>query len=65
MHKALNNDAFHSFEFWSFSIVSNFVLRYSDFRIFKVDDLVKSHKIDGTEKSSRCKARESLGMRRT
>ena len=29
------------------------------------DELVKSHKLDGTVKSSRCKARESLGMRRT
>jgi hypothetical protein len=32
---------------------------------FKVDEFVKSHKLDGTIKSSRCKARESLGMRRT
>jgi len=31
----------------------------------KTDGLVKSHKSDGTVKSSRCKARESLGMRRT
>ena len=31
----------------------------------KVDGLVKSHRSDGTVKSSRCKARESLGMRRT
>ena len=31
----------------------------------KLDGLVKSHKSDGTVKSSRCKARESLGMRRT
>ena len=30
-----------------------------------LDGLVKSHKSDGTVKSSRCKARESLGMRRT
>jgi hypothetical protein len=30
-----------------------------------MDDLVKSHKGDGTVKSCRCKARESLGMRRT
>jgi hypothetical protein len=29
------------------------------------DGPVKSHKSDGTVKSSRCKARESLGMRRT
>jgi len=29
------------------------------------DGLVKSHKSDGTVKSSRRKARESLGMRRT
>ena len=29
------------------------------------DDLVKSQKSDGTVKTSRCKARESLGMRRT
>jgi hypothetical protein len=29
----------------------------------KFDGLVKSHKSDGTVKSSRCKARESLGMR--
>ncbi len=33
--------------------------------IIKVDDLSKSQKSDGTVKSSRCKARESLGMRRT
>ena len=33
--------------------------------IFKGDELVKSHKLDGTVKSARCKARESLGMRRT
>ncbi len=33
--------------------------------IIKVDDLAKSQKSDGTVKSSRCKARESLGMRRT
>jgi len=32
---------------------------------FIFDGLVKSHKSDGTVKSSRCKARESLGMRRT
>ena len=31
----------------------------------KVNDLVKSQKSDGTVKGSRCKARESLGMRRT
>jgi len=31
----------------------------------KNDDLVKSHEIDDTVRSSRCKARESLGMRRT
>jgi hypothetical protein len=31
----------------------------------KFGGLVKSHKSDGTVKSSRCKARESLGMRRT
>jgi hypothetical protein len=30
-----------------------------------IDELVKSHKLDGTVKSARCKARESLGMRRT
>ena len=29
------------------------------------DELVKSQHLDGTVKSSRCKARESLGMRRT
>jgi hypothetical protein len=29
------------------------------------DDFVKIHKLDSTAKSSRCKARESLGMRRT
>jgi hypothetical protein len=28
-------------------------------------DVVKSQKSEGTVKSSRCKARESLGMRRT
>jgi hypothetical protein len=31
----------------------------------KIDELAKSHKLDGTVKSARCKARESLGMRRT
>jgi hypothetical protein len=31
----------------------------------KEDEPVKSFKLDGTVKSSRCKARESLGMRRT
>ena len=31
----------------------------------KVDDLVKSHETDDTVKSSRCKAHESLGTRRT
>jgi hypothetical protein len=31
----------------------------------KFDELVKSHKLDGTVKSARCKAHESLGMRRT
>jgi hypothetical protein len=31
----------------------------------KFDELVKSHQLNGTVKSSRCKARESLGMRRT
>jgi hypothetical protein len=30
-----------------------------------LDELVKSHYLDGTVKSARCKARESLGMRRT
>jgi hypothetical protein len=29
------------------------------------DELAKSHKLDGTVKSARCKARESLEMRRT
>jgi hypothetical protein len=29
------------------------------------DERVKSDKLDGTVKSARCKARESLGMRRT
>ena len=33
--------------------------------VLLIDDLEKSHKIDGTEKSSRCKARESFGIRRT
>jgi hypothetical protein len=33
--------------------------------VFSFDELVKSHKLDGTVKSSRCKACESLGMRRT
>ncbi len=33
--------------------------------IIKVDDLAKSQKSDGTVKSSRCKARESIEMRRT
>jgi hypothetical protein len=30
-----------------------------------VNELAKSRQSDGTVKSSRCKARESLGMRRT
>ena len=29
-----------------------------------INDIVKSHEMDGTVKSTRCKARESLGMRR-
>ena len=35
------------------------------FKKVNLDSLVRSHKSDGTVKSSRCKARESLGMRRT
>ncbi len=31
----------------------------------KHDELVKSHRLDDTVESSRCKAREFLGMRRT
>ena len=31
----------------------------------KFDDLVKSHESDDTVKSSKCKAHESLGTRRT
>ena len=31
----------------------------------KLDNLVKSHEKDDTVKSSRCKAHESLGTRRT
>ena len=34
-------------------------------KIPNIDELVKSHKLDGTVKGSRCKARESLGVRRT
>jgi len=34
-------------------------------RHINLDALVKSHSLDGTVKSSRCKARKSLGMRRT
>jgi hypothetical protein len=30
-----------------------------------IDELVKSDNLDGTVKSARCKANESLGMRRT
>ena len=30
-----------------------------------IDELVKIHKSDGTVKSARCKARESLGVRQT
>jgi len=37
----------------------------SEVQRFKVDELAKSLQSDGTVKSSRCKARESLGMRRT
>ena len=33
--------------------------------LFFFDNLVKSYAIDDTVKSSRCQARESLGMRRT
>jgi hypothetical protein len=33
--------------------------------ITTIDGLVKTSQGDGTVKSSRCKARESLGMRRT
>ena len=40
-------------------------LMFFPFSCVKIDDLVKSYQKDGTEKSSRCKARESLGMRRT
>jgi hypothetical protein len=29
------------------------------FRFIKIDEIVKSHQMDGTVKSSRCKARES------
>ncbi len=32
---------------------------------YNIDEFVKNHYLDGTVKSSRCKARESLGMRRT
>ena len=35
------------------------------YRIVKGEGLVRSHKSDGTVKSSGCKAHESLGMRRT
>jgi len=31
----------------------------------KIDEVVKSRKLDGTVKSFRCKARKSDGMRRT
>jgi hypothetical protein len=34
-------------------------------KTIKQNGLVNRHKSDGTVKSSRCKARESLGMRRT
>ncbi len=33
--------------------------------MLKIGEFVKSHYLDGTVKSCRCKARESLGMRRT
>jgi len=29
------------------------------------DKFIKTHKLNGTVKSARCKARESLGVRRT
>ncbi len=32
---------------------------------FNIDELVKSRKLGDTVKNSRCKARKSLGMRRT
>ena len=38
---------------------------YLSLEISFIDELVKTHKLDGTVKSFRCKARESLGMRRT
>ena len=31
----------------------------------RIDELVKSHQLDGTVKSARCKAGESLGIKRT
>jgi hypothetical protein len=31
----------------------------------RIDELVKSHQLDGTVKSARCKARETLEMKRT
>ena len=39
--------------------------KYMIFQRNRNDDFVKSHEMDGTVKSSRCKAHESLGMRRT
>ncbi len=42
------------------------LFRYpGNLRRYKRDGLVRSHKSDGTAESSRCKAHESLGMRRT
>jgi len=35
------------------------------FSKINTDELVKSHSLGGTVKSSRCKARKSLGIRRT
>ena len=40
-------------------------LRDTEIAFSLFDGLVKSHKSDGTVKSSICKARESIGMRRT
>jgi hypothetical protein len=46
-------------------VVIGFILTKNISTLNKINDLVKSQKSDGTVKSSRCKAHESLGMRRT
>ena len=48
-----------------YALRSLFLFPFFSFQSSHLNELVKSHKLDGTVKSARCKARESLGMRRT